>query len=62
MKKAIAWLVAWILFWLGHLVSLLMHQSNWLALLYIVYNKLMTLSSNVQDWGGAGPWKSPQQK
>lgn len=56
-KKAIAWPIAWALFWIGHAVSKLMHWDA-TAWLYPAYNRLMIASCDIQDWAGlSGPWK-----
>jgi hypothetical protein len=58
MKKFIGYVVSWILFWIGDLVSKPMHYINWWWL-YPVYNQLMISSADVQDWSNAnGPWES----
>ena len=62
MKKAIAWVGAWSLFWLGHWASRVMDLSRYeplsfLARLYPVYGHCMLWSGQVQEWGGLdGPW------
>jgi hypothetical protein len=56
MKKFIGYIVSWTLFWLGDLASKPMNYLDW-AWLYPIYNCLMSLSLDVQDWSGAaGPW------
>ena len=58
MKKLVGWLLSWLFFWLGDLVS---RPMNWLECmwwLYPVYNRLMVWSYDVQKWGGdCGPWR-----
>lgn len=57
MRKAIGWVLSWILYWLGDLVSKPMEWFDFWWL-YPVYNRLMTWSLQVQDWcGNTGPWK-----
>jgi hypothetical protein len=52
MKKLIGWPVAWVLFSVGRVMSVL----SWP--LYSFYNWLMLASCSVQDWAGLeGPWK-----
>lgn len=59
MKKAVAWPVAWALFWSGHLVSKLLYFEPGVTA-YPLYNWLMCRSSDVQDWAGlSGPWEKP---
>lgn len=56
MKKAIGWLAAWALFWMGHAVSRPMERFDWP--LYPIYNRLMLASVDVQDWAAvSGPWE-----
>ncbi len=62
MKKAIGWLVAWILFLIGDFVSKFMN-TGFTGWMYPAYNKLMCASLDVQDWSGAkGPWEEPNEK
>lgn len=61
MRKAIAWPVAWGLFWAGHFVSRAL-VFNGLAFFYPAYNNLMYWSTVVQDWGAiSSPW-GPMEK
>ncbi|WP_157661398.1 hypothetical protein [Burkholderia ubonensis] len=56
MKKAIGWLAAWALFWMGHVVSRSMERFDWAV--YPLYTRLMLASVGVQDWAGVtGPWE-----
>lgn len=63
MKSILGWLASWFLFCLGHIVSRPM-QWDWTQrapqyafdVLYAAYNRLMLASSDVQEWGGKGPW------
>jgi hypothetical protein len=58
MRKLVGYIVSWILFWIGDLLSKPMHYINWWWL-YPVYNRLMIWSADVQDWSSAnGPWES----
>jgi hypothetical protein len=56
MRKLVAYIVSWSLYWLGHLTSYLLNfDSMWW--LYPVYNRLMIASVQVQDWAGnTTPW------
>jgi hypothetical protein len=61
MKKLIGWAVSWMLYWLGEMASKPLGAPEsfpqwWFDLFYTLYNRLMGASSDVQDWGGAGPW------
>ena len=59
MKKIIAWPITWLFFWMGDLISRIMHYFDW-GLLYPVYNKLMWWSVEIQEWANVkGPWKEP---
>lgn len=52
-----AWWLAWALYGLGHLVSLLLRWDS-CALMYPAYNWLMLRSLNVQQrFGLSGPWE-----
>ena len=55
---AIRWLLAWLLYFLGDLISRPMMAFDW-AWLYRPYNKLMSWSSDIQV-GEYGPWKSSE--
>lgn len=62
MKAFAGWVAAWALFALGHIVSRPL-VWEWLdmpagltELIYRTYQVLMAASSDVQDWGGHGPW------
>ncbi len=56
-KKFIGYVVSWLLYGLGDLVSKPMHYID-LWWLYPVYNRLMIWSYDIQDWAGAnGPWR-----
>lgn len=62
MKKAIGWLLSWTLFWMGDAFSKLLHVPDgfpewWFSFFYRIYNRLMWWSSDMQDWGGSGPWE-----
>jgi hypothetical protein len=56
MRLILAWPVSWLLFWLGHVVGLIMLIPG-LHVLYAIYNRCMLASFWVQNWGtGPGPW------
>lgn len=56
MRRTIGYIVSWILFWIGDLVSKPMDRFDW-AWLYPVYNRLMISSLLVQDWAkNITPW------
>lgn len=56
--KVIAWLISWILYWIGHLVSIPMNKAEVFGHLYPLYNRLMIWSFDVQRWAGnETPWK-----
>jgi hypothetical protein len=59
-RKAIGWLLSWSLYWLGDLCSKPMGKWNCCAFLFPLYNNLMKLSIDWQEWGGAGPWSKPE--
>lgn len=57
MRKVIGWTLAWVFYWLGHWVS---RPMEWFDFwwLYPIYNKLMSWSYDIQEWGGDyGPWR-----
>ena len=56
MKKMIGYIGAYLLFYVGDLVSKLMFATHaWF--LYSAYNHLMGWSADVQDWADIdGPW------
>ena len=57
MKKIAGRSVSEILWSLGDWVHYPMRWFDW-AWIYPVYNRLMTWSSDVQDWAGcSGPWQ-----
>lgn len=55
MKAKLRWLVAWILYGMGHVVSIPMN-SRLATILYPIYNWLMVTSGKVQGYNGEGPW------
>ena len=62
MKKIIGYILSWILYWLGDLVSKPMNWFEWAWWLYPVYNRLMRWSYNIQKWvGNDGPWIKKNQ-
>lgn len=59
MRKPVAWLVSWALYWAGGLVSRWAIRANEHRYAYGLWDVCQTLtrwSGAVQDWGGAGPW------
>jgi hypothetical protein len=55
-KKIIGYLLSWILYWLGHLISYPMNYFDW-PWLYPLYNRLMLSSYSIQRWAGnITPW------
>ena len=62
MKKIIAFLPTWILFYIGDFTSNLFKYKyfNFTAL-YLLYNWCMTNSGDIQDWAGLKrPWLKPE--
>ena len=56
MKKLIAFIFAWLLYYIGHFISLIMLKFDF-VFLYIFYNKCMNTSLKIQDWAGLKtPW------
>ena len=66
MKFAIAWIVANWLYHLGDLVCRILHlpekyhRAWWVGPVYQTYQKIMSQSLAVNDWGNAGIWKPSQ--
>ena len=61
MKKIIGYIGSYILFWIGHAVSIVMNWTD--GRFYGTYNYLMGASIKVQDWAGLDePWKKPEGK
>jgi hypothetical protein len=57
MKKTIAYIFAWILYYIGHGISIPMEKLK-MSFLWKPYTHLMRVSYKVQIWGGAEqPWK-----
>jgi hypothetical protein len=57
MKKLVAYIASWILFWIGDLISKPMNYFNW-DWLYPIYNCLMLSSHLVQIWANNNkPWE-----
>lgn len=55
-KLVIAYIIAWLLYFIGDSISRMMH-TEYTAWLYPLYNECMSWSYNVQDWGNAkSPW------
>jgi hypothetical protein len=62
MKRAVGWLLAWGLYWAGHLVSRFNQRFDRLSS-YRLYSDLMIASLAVQVWGGDfGPWAPPGRR
>lgn len=63
MKGKVAWVVSWSLYWMGDLVSRIMHITDF-WFLYGPYNWFMVKSDNVQTWGQIdnGPWEAIKGK
>lgn len=60
MKSYIAYVVAWVLYWVGDLVSYPIFYVDILGYFYPIYNNLMYWSHSVQMWGGnKSPWLIP---
>ena len=56
-KKFIGYVISWTFFWLGDLISRLMHISG-LGWFYPAYNRLMLWSIDIQEWSECnGPWR-----
>ena len=56
MKKFTAYILSWLLFSSGDIISRPMHWFDWYWI-YPVYNKLMLTSSDIQNWAGnKTPW------
>ena len=61
MKKPVAYILSWTLYWLGDLISHLLNFES-LFWLYPVYNRFMQWSLRVQDWAGnTTPWRKKNQ-
>ena len=60
MKKLIAYISAWTLYWFGYFVSLIMGT---IPAMYTAYRWAMFNSIRIQDWAGnKTPWKHVTQK
>ena len=58
MRKIIGYILTWVLYGLGDLVSKPMNWFDCMSWLYPAYNWLMLRSYDVQQWAGnSGPWK-----
>ena len=58
MRKIVGYILTWILYGLGDLISKPMSRWDCMAWLYPAYNNLMLWSYTVQEWAGnSGPWK-----
>jgi len=58
MKKKFSTLIAWMLYTLGHCISIPMEKFK-MSFLWKVYTHLMRASYKIQIWGGAEePWES----
>lgn len=61
MKVIAAYVASFVLFWLGHAASKLMHYGP-LWRLYPTYNRLMCWSADVEDWAGIEfMWREPEK-
>jgi hypothetical protein len=61
-KKVFARILSEVLYYLGHWISFPMHWFGW-AWLYPIYNRLMSWSSEIQDWAGNElPWRKVNDK
>ena len=61
MKKIISYIGAYTTFYLGDLTRYIMIKLDpiFSTVLYNIYNKLMSWSSDIQDWGGLDkPWNN----
>jgi len=57
MKKLVAYIASWILFWIGDLISKPMNYFNW-DWLYPIYKCSMLVSYRVQIWANNNtPWE-----
>lgn len=70
MKKLIAYIVSWVLYYLGDLTSYFQEKRDWLWI-YKLYQWCMIRSLKAQEWGNIhpenqgrlkGPWKEPETK
>jgi hypothetical protein len=58
MRKALAYIVSWTLYWVGDAVSKPLNRWDCMGWLYPVYSRLMQWSLRVQDWAGnQTPWQ-----
>lgn len=59
MKKIIGFAPTWLLYYIGHLISLPMLKFD-IGFLYTIYNNCMTTSEDIQKWSGLkSPWVKP---
>lgn len=57
LKMILGFPITWGLYWVGHAISKFYLRFDALSFLYPVYNKLMCMSGDVQDWAGLkSPW------
>lgn len=56
MKKVIAYIPAWGFYWLGHIVSKIMHWSNKMEWLFPLYSLFMVWSLFFNDWASLDVW------
>lgn len=64
MKRLAGWCASWFLFCMGDIVARVLRvvPNEWPTYwLYRAYQFFMCASSDVQDWGGSGPWKMKEQ-
>lgn len=63
-KLVFSFLGSYSMFGMGHLVSRVLERvpDSWDGCsfaIYRLYSGCMSVSSDIQDWGGAGPWQAP---
>jgi hypothetical protein len=50
-------ILSWMLFGIGHSISVVADTLGWWACLYTPYNWFMARSSDIQQWPKPGPWE-----
>lgn len=61
MKKLVAYILSWSLYYIGDLTSNIMLKISW-NWLFIFYNWSMINSNKIQDWGKLKtPWSTPPE-
>ena len=53
--------MAWVLYFIGMILSEIMNIGDRLGAIYPLYNKIMIKSSHIQGIG-PGPWYNPEKK